>query len=391
MRPTVSTGDLALVARPVAPETFAPYGRLLADGGRGYLGKRGRVLATVGTWQPQPLRRTELQRYPEAKRALIPMGRVPMWLVVLAPGEAPSGPPQAFLVPEGVGVVLKEGVWHVGPAPTAPLSICELLETHGPADRLDHRSVQDLCGAPAVRVSVPADPLEAAHAFDLQAPGVVLLDAALQGRIRLGILLLAGVCLDHAVPTLEAELERACEGLRAMWGHATDLREIPGVARGRELYRAWGMDPVQVIPPAEALLAQVLAGHAVAGADPLQQALSLCVLRHPAPLSVLDVAALGSRLVVRIGSDADGRLETGGRPLRLAGRPVLCDGAGRPLAAPFGEAAQARPGPRCGRILVATWFPASAHGPSVEATLDGLARTLQTHLGGGIEGRLVAG
>lgn len=391
MRPTVSPGDLALEAQPALAETFAPFGKLLAEGDRSFLGKRGRVLATVDVRRVLPRRVEKLQRYPHAKRVLVPMGRTPMWLVVLPPGETPAGPPVVFLVPEGVGVLLKEGVWHAGPAPLAEVAVCELLETHGPADRLDRRPLRDLCGVEAVRVRMPEQPPAGMPALDLGGHGVVLLDAALHGRIRIGALALGDVRLDTTPPDLDAALVRTSEGLRAMWGHVTDLREIPGIAPARDLYRQWGLDPVRTVPAGEALLAHVLAGHDVPAADPLGRAMALCTLRHPAPLAVLDPQAVGHRMLVRVGSAEDGRLETGGKPLRLEGQPVLCDGEDRPLATPLGQDAAIRPGPRTTRILVVGWFPASADAAGAESALDGIARTLETHLGGVVEGRLVAG
>ena len=391
MRPTVSSGDLALAAQPALPETFAPFGRLLAPGDRSYLGKRGRVLATVDVRRAGPRRVTHLQRYPESKRALLPMGRAPMWLVVLPPGEAPAGPPAVFLVPEGVGVVLREGVWHAGPVPLAELVVCELLETRGPADRLDRRSLLELARVEAVRVLLPEEPDLPPAALDLGGQGTVLLDAGLHGRIRIGALVVEDVRLDTQGPDLDAELASACAGLRALWGHVQDLREVPGVALGRDLYRDLEIDAAQLAPRSETLLAQVLAGHDLPGGDPLDRAMALCRLRHPVPLTVLDAAAVGRRLLIRVGGEDDGHLETGGKPLRLAGRPLVCDGDGRPLASPAGAASSARPGPRARRLLVLAWLPAGTDPGAVEGVLDGVAKTLVTHLGGIVGGRRVAG
>jgi DNA/RNA-binding domain of Phe-tRNA-synthetase-like protein len=334
---------------------------------------------------------THLQRYPEARRAVLALGGAPMWLVVWAPGEGEAPRPAAFLVPSGQGVVLDAGVWHAGPVPLCDASLCEMLEVTGPADRFDRRSLGDLVDAEAVRVLLPEDPASPVPMLDLGAPNAVLLDASLHGRLRLGCLLLAEPDLAAERPALEEELALAAEGLRAMWRHVTDVAQIPGIALGRELYRAAGVDPGRHVPRSEALVTDVLAGGVPACDGVLDRALTLCALRTRVPLGAYDAARLGSPVLLRTGTDEDGRPACGGRPTAVEGRPVVCARDDRVAGSLLGEADAFRPGPGSRAVLVVLYVPPSVEDAALEALLDGVARTLETHTAGGIAGRLLVG
>lgn len=389
MRPTVSTGDLAIAAQPATRETFRPFGTVLTPGGRTYVGRRGKVLVTQDRRGPAPRRVTHLARYPEAKRIVTAVGGTAMWIVVHPPGEVPDARPAAFLVPGGASLVLDAGVWHAGPVPLAETTLCEMLEAVGPSDRFDRRSVQELAGAQGVRVLLPEDPAAGSGVLDLAAPNAVLVDASLHGRMRLGCLVLDD--LEPGDPTeLEVELGQAVEGLRAMWGHATDLGEIPGIAVGRELYAEVGLDPARTVPRAEALVAHVLAGHGVPQEGPLARALALVALRTRLPLAAYDGALVGDQVLVRTGAPGEDYEGPDGRRLAVEGRPVLCGPEG-PFGSPVGDARRAGAGPNVRRVLVVLYLPPSADDATIEGWLDGTARTLLAHVGGREAGRLVVG
>ena len=106
MQPPAIAGDLTLPARPATPELFAPFGRLLGPGARLKFAPQGGALLALDHAHPGPRRVTHLVRYPEARRILLPLGPGALLLVVLPPGERPGGPPAAFLVPPGCGVML---------------------------------------------------------------------------------------------------------------------------------------------------------------------------------------------------------------------------------------------------------------------------------------------
>lgn len=117
--------------RPITAEAFAPFGELLMprvqptkmiNAGRC---ERHHALATVergdgeaiiSIFRSEPVRLPYecalLERHPLGSQAFMPLGPDP-WLSVVAPDEGGRpGVPLAFLVPAGVGVNLRAGVWH---------------------------------------------------------------------------------------------------------------------------------------------------------------------------------------------------------------------------------------------------------------------------------------
>ncbi|KGJ06635.1 ureidoglycolate lyase [Paracoccus halophilus] len=117
--------------RPVTAEEFAPYGELLEpraqatkmiNAGRC---ERHHALATVergggeaiiSIFRSEPVslpyQCALLERHPLGSQAFVPLGPDP-WLSIVAPDEGGRpGAPVAFLVPSGVGVNLRAGVWH---------------------------------------------------------------------------------------------------------------------------------------------------------------------------------------------------------------------------------------------------------------------------------------
>ena len=117
--------------RPVSAEEFAPFGELLTaraqatkmiNAGRC---ERHHALATVersggeaiiSIFRSEPVSLPYdcalLERHPLGSQAFMPLGPDP-WLSVVAPDEGGRpGAPIAFLVPAGMGVNLRAGVWH---------------------------------------------------------------------------------------------------------------------------------------------------------------------------------------------------------------------------------------------------------------------------------------
>ena len=118
-------------ALPISEAAFAPFGEILrARAQPTKMINRGRcerhhALATVergggeaiiSIFRSEPVRFPYvcdlLERHPLGSQAFMPLGPGP-WLSVVAPdiGGRP-GDPLAFIVPEGVGVNLRAGVWH---------------------------------------------------------------------------------------------------------------------------------------------------------------------------------------------------------------------------------------------------------------------------------------
>ncbi|MFO1139755.1 MAG: ureidoglycolate lyase [Paracoccus sp. (in: a-proteobacteria)] len=121
----------SIKVRPVSAKEFAPFGELLAardaptrmiNAGRC---ERHHALATVergggeaiiSIFRSEPVslpyQCALLERHPLGSQAFMPLGADP-WLSVVAPDEGGRpGAPIAFLVPAGMGVNLRAGVWH---------------------------------------------------------------------------------------------------------------------------------------------------------------------------------------------------------------------------------------------------------------------------------------
>ena len=116
---------------PITAEAFAPFGELLTardkadrmiNEGRC---ERHHALATVqrgggeaiiSIFRSEPISLPYtcklLERHPLGSQAFMPLSDRP-WLSVVAPDEdGQPGQPRAFLVPKGMGVNLRAGVWH---------------------------------------------------------------------------------------------------------------------------------------------------------------------------------------------------------------------------------------------------------------------------------------
>ena len=243
------------------------------------------------------------------------------------------------------------------PLPMLPSARCS--RPSATADRFDRRSVRDLIDAEAIRVLMPEEPKAVSAALDLVAPGAVLLDAALQGQVRIGLVALDDLAVTSEHPALRAELGRAVEGLRAMWGHVTSLAEIPGVQAGREVHRSAGLDPERSVPRSEALLAHALAERPVVGRDALEEAMCLSALRVRLPMAVHDRdRGLGAPILVRSGVPGEALEGSDGRRVVVEGRPVLCDPDG-PFGSLLGDARRSAAGSETSRALVVIYVPQS--------------------------------
>lgn len=120
-----------IIARPISAEAFAPYGELLSarpqpdrliNAGRCQRHhalatvQRGEGEAIISIFRSEPVSLPYdcalLERHPLGSQAFMPLGPDP-WLSVVAPDDGGRpGAPLAFIVPAGMGVNLRAGVWH---------------------------------------------------------------------------------------------------------------------------------------------------------------------------------------------------------------------------------------------------------------------------------------
>lgn len=388
MNPAATTGDLTLAARPATPETFAGFGDLLVPGAQAYLAKKGRALAQIHSVVPGPRRVTHLVRYPQARRLVLPLQGGAAWMVVAGIGDSPAGPPAAFLIPSGTGVLLEAGVWHAGPRPLGEGSMLEVLETPGTADRMDRRPLSQLLSAEGVHVLLPEEPGAPSAAFTLSASGAVLMDAAYRDRLRLACLTFEDLSLRERDPDLDAEMQAAVEGVSAMWGRTPELGDVPGVSQVRRLYQGLGIDPAHVVPSSETLLARALDGRTPPTVNTLVDALSLCVLRMRVPVAGFDADCIRETVMVREGGPGESLVAAGRHRVRLHGRPALLDREG-PFGSPLGDALRTRPTLMTRRALVVLYLGPDVAGAALESLFEGVERTVERWCGGRAVARLV--
>ncbi|MFV0382870.1 ureidoglycolate lyase [Paracoccus sp. (in: a-proteobacteria)] len=149
-----------ITAQPITADAFAPFGQLLTprvvadmmiNQGRC---ERHHALATVqrgggeaiiSIFRSQPVnlpyRCTLLECHPLGSQAFMPLGPDP-WLSVVAPGvDGEPGVPLAFLVPSGMGVNLRAGVWHGVLTPLDRAADFLVVDRQGEGLNLEERSI----------------------------------------------------------------------------------------------------------------------------------------------------------------------------------------------------------------------------------------------------------
>jgi ureidoglycolate lyase len=152
----MSPTTIALTARPLTPEAFAPFGTVLAATEDGV--PAGDVDAALELSAGTPRyylmhlrdklpRFDRITRHRAVTQCLASVGGAP-WLLAVAPPldlDDPAATPDAaqlaaFVVPGDVAVLLARGTWHAGPYFTAPeMSFfnLELADTN----QVDHHTV----------------------------------------------------------------------------------------------------------------------------------------------------------------------------------------------------------------------------------------------------------
>jgi DNA/RNA-binding domain of Phe-tRNA-synthetase-like protein len=202
----------------------------------------------------------------------------------------------------------------------------------------------------------------------------------LQGRVRLGLLVLEGVLVREADAGLTAEVEALCRDLRQRYGDGKSA-EVPGAQDARTLYKALGLDPTKTRPSNEALLRRALKGEPLYKINTLVDALNLCSLRHQLPFGLYDKDRVEPP--VRLRKGAEGEAYDGIRkgPVNVSGRPVLVDAQG-PFGNPTSDSARSMITLETRRALVVAYAPAGFSRDRLAQVLDGTTETLTRHCGG---------
>jgi len=202
----------------------------------------------------------------------------------------------------------------------------------------------------------------------------------LHGRVRLGVLVLAGVTVADADPALAAEIESACAALRGRYGELRSA-EVPGAADARALYRALGLDPTKTRPSNEALLRRVLKGEALYRVNTLVDALNLCSLRQQLPYGLYDLGSIRPPLTLRRGAPGEAYEGIRKGPVHVEGRPVLADADGA-FGNPTSDSARSRITAATRDALVVAYAPAGVPAGRLQEALDDTGAVLTRFCGG---------
>jgi DNA/RNA-binding domain of Phe-tRNA-synthetase-like protein len=212
----------------------------------------------------------------------------------------------------------------------------------------------------------------------------VSIDAALAGKVRLGVAELEGVTVREADPALAAEIAAAGEEIRRLHG-GTSSGDVPGVEDARAMYKAVGLDPTKTRPSNEALLRRVLKGEALYTVNTLVDALNLASLREQVPFGLYDLERVEPPVVLRRGAARESYEGIRKGPVNVDGRPVLVDARG-PFGNPTSDSARTMITTATRRALVIAFAPATSTPARLQGVVERTAALLARHNGGTVSG-----
>lgn len=207
----------------------------------------------------------------------------------------------------------------------------------------------------------------------------------LEGRVRLGLVVLEGVTVRDADPGLAAEIASYASELRRLYPDAKSA-EVPGAADARTLYKDLGLDPTKYRPSNEALLRRVLKGEALYTVNTLVDALNLCSLRAQLPFGLYDLDRVEPPVTLRRGQPGEGYEGIRKAAVNVEGRPVLVDAHG-PFGNPTSDSARTMITTACRRALVIVYAPGRHAAGRIQSVLDDTAATLTRWSGGSASAR----
>jgi DNA/RNA-binding domain of Phe-tRNA-synthetase-like protein len=207
----------------------------------------------------------------------------------------------------------------------------------------------------------------------------------LEGRVRVGLLVLGDVRVRESDPALDAEVDRLCVTLRERYG-AGRSSEVPGAADARTLYKALGIDPTKTRPSNEALLRRALKGEALYRINTLVDALNLVSLREQLPFGLYDLDRVVPPILLRRGVAGESYEGIRKGPVSVEGRPVLVDSEG-PFGNPTSDSSRTAITLAVRTALVVAYAPAGYSAARLDAVLDATVSTLTGFCGGTLRER----
>lgn len=116
--------------------------------------------------------------------------------------------------------------------------------------------------------------------------------------------------------------------------------EVGAVARARELYRRFGLDPTRVRPSSEALLRRLKKGEPLPRINSLVDVANALSVQLQVPVGLYDLDKVkGDELVIRLGSKGEGYTGIGKERVNVEGRICVADAEG-PCGNPSADSAR---------------------------------------------------
>ncbi len=116
--------------------------------------------------------------------------------------------------------------------------------------------------------------------------------------------------------------------------------EVGAVARARELYRRFGLDPTRVRPSSEALLRRLKKGEPLPRINSLVDVANALSVQLQVPVGLYDLDKVkGEELVIRLGSKGEGYTGIGKERVNVEGRICVADAEG-PCGNPSADSAR---------------------------------------------------
>lgn len=194
------------------------------------------------------------------------------------------------------------------------------------------------------------------------------IDPSLEGRVRLGAVLLHGVTPQSESAVLIEELHDYCARVHDSHIGKTS-GDIDTTADARRLYRALGIDPTKTRPSNEALLRRVIKGEALYRVNTLVDCINFASLRFQLPFGLYDRAKIRPPVRLRIGLSGESYEGIRKGPVGLEGRPTLIDSAG-PFGNPTSDSARTMITLETEDALVIVYAPGDCDRARIEGVLD---------------------
>lgn len=150
-----------------------------------------------------------------------------------------------------------------------------------------------------------------------------------------GAMLVADVVNTPYSEELWAEINEAYKNCKATLTTET-LKEIPGIAATRRVYRACGKDPSRYRPASEALIRRILQGKTLYQIDTLVDLINLASIFFGYSIGAFDADKfVGDTLTLGIGREGEPYEGIGRGMINIAGLPIYRDtqgGVGTPTS-----------------------------------------------------------